>query len=141
VPRILAMLTVTVSPLGEVQAATPDGLKRFFRSKEGRAALAQSGQADDARLLDMKTTDTALLVQAEDTSPGRAEMLDDEYWRGMLTLNGHLVSLTVTALKTYPFAEQTGQRLLRSFVSSMQNANPEPKNGGQGLMDVLNRLL
>ncbi|MCP5037156.1 MAG: hypothetical protein GY945_06095 [Rhodobacteraceae bacterium] len=141
VPRILAVLTISASPLENAGAATPDELKGFFGSSEGQAALAQSGLVEDAELLEISEADGVLFLQASDKSANRPDELEDEYWRGLLTLNDHLVSLTVTALKTYPFAEQTGQQLLHAFLASMKNANPEAENSGNGLRGLINRLL
>ena len=81
-----------------------------------------------------------LILQANDTSPNRSAKLADTYWRAMFTLNGHLVSLTVSGLNTYPISQNEGQALIRNFVQSVQNANPVREKSNKGLLSLFNRL-
>lgn len=132
-PPIRAVLTASVSQVADASLATPDHLARFLRSSAGQATLAQSGSAAHIRILETKTVEGALLVQVRDASPNRANVLADKYWRAIFTVNGHLVSLTVTALHTHPFADRTGRRLLREFIAQMRQANPVSNPNGTGI--------
>lgn len=131
-PPIRAVLTASVSHVTDVAMATPEQLKQYITSSLGKASLAQSGSAAHIKILETQTVDGVLLVHVRDTSPNRANVLADKYWRGMFAVNDHLVSLTVTALHTHPFADRTGKRLLREFIAQIQHLNPAKAENAQG---------
>jgi len=123
-PRLYAILSVSVLEIQDRVSAAPQALHAYFQSDDGRAALAQSGDVTDVRLVQAQVEDGALILQAVDTSGARSDQLSDTYWRGMFPANGHLVSLTVSALGVYPISQNEGYALMRDFVKSMQTANP-----------------
>ncbi len=134
-PPIRAVLTASVSHVADVTLAAPAHLKQFITSSAGQASLAQSGSADHIKILETQMVDGVVLVHMRDTSPNRANVLVDKYWRGMFVVDDHLVSLTVTALHTHPFADRTGKRLLREFISQIQHANPvKAENEQSGIL-------
>ena len=122
-PRVLAVLSVSVIKAQSQGAITLNALRAHFRSEAGQAVLAQSGSSADAGLLSSHVEDGALILHAVDTSSARSDQLSDGYWRGMFPLDGHLVSLTVSALDSYPISESEGFALMQNFVKTMQNAN------------------
>ena len=136
-----AVLTVSVLPVTDAASVTLPALKAHFASQAGRAALAASGRAEDAQVLRARISDNALVLRVKDSSAPRPEQLTREYWRGLFTANGYLISLTVTGLDGYPMTPRTEQRLLGAFLRAMRAANPERENRGIGGLSLFNRLL
>lgn len=124
-PPVRAILTVSATRLSDVGLGIPAQLSDFLGRAEGRAALAQSGVADHLTLMRKETDGSAVIMQVRDVSPNRSPALNNEAWRGMFVAKGHLISLSVSALNTYPFADATGEKILRAFVDVMRQTNPE----------------
>jgi hypothetical protein len=144
-PRIPAVLTASVAPANATLDA--DGLDRlagFFASDEGRAALARDEGIDEVIVLDLAREDDLVLVHARDGAR-RGDTAGD-YWRGVFSSAGQLVTITVSGFRTNPLDKAAGAALARDFAAAIRRANgseaaPVPARGGAGLASFFNRLL
>lgn len=84
-----AVLSLVIGQIGSAAVLANEGkeLADFLTSNGGRASISRSGRAADVRILSAKMSGEAFLVQVEDKAAGR-------YWRGMIPINGHLVSIS-----------------------------------------------
>lgn len=124
-PRVPAVLTASVSPAGG--AAGPDEIARlegFFKSAEGRAALSRSGRAETVQIHNVTRDQGALLIHVSDTSAEGLTAVVSDHWRGFLDVNGHLVTVTVTAFATRPLGAEAGLDLIRAFLARIRVENP-----------------
>jgi hypothetical protein len=123
-PDSPGVLTALVAPLADPpQQPTPAQLEQFFRSAEGRAALAHDGQPGSVTVLDITAEDDVLYLSVRDTSRDRVDELGEMSWRAVLPLQNRLVALSVTAHVERPIEPAQARRTLRSFVATMQAAN------------------
>ncbi|HGG04639.1 MAG TPA: hypothetical protein ENK28_04220 [Aliiroseovarius sp.] len=137
-PARPAVLTVSVSPMPRDVATTTAGLQDFLATEDGQSQLVASGAAE---ILSVQSSGGVQVIHARDTSPTRPAALADEYWRGFIVVRGYLLSLTVSATASSAISDQYGRQMLLAFVNSMQNANPERQNAGNGIKNLFNRLL
>lgn len=144
-PKTPAVLTASVAP---AQAPLePESLERlagFFTTQEGLAALARSEDATDVAILDLSRSDDLMLVHARDGAQ-HGDTAGD-YWRGVFTTAGQLVTITVSGFRAAPLDEKTGAALARDFANAIRRANrTEPARasgaGNTGLASFFNRLL
>lgn len=123
-PQIPGILTASVSP---VNGANLDGastrLRAFFRSVEGRSALARDGNANSVRVLSTRRVQGAFVLQIEDRSANRIEGLSDRYWRAIFDLNGRLFTLSVIAFDTKPMSDRYAVDTLIGFVQRVRQKN------------------
>ncbi len=125
VPQVPAVLTVSVSALGDVDiAASMDRLAAYFDSDRGRAALARDGKADSIEVLTTARRDQAFIIRASDSSPAGIEGLEKDYWRALFNIRGRIVTLTVIAFEAKPMSEAAGRAVLEAFVRRIMLENP-----------------
>ena len=122
-PSVPAVLTASVAAEGAGVAPSPDDLAAFFRSDAGRAALARDGQAGSVRVLDVRKTAEALYIHASDSSDGSVAGLAQDYWRGVFSLGGRLVTVTVVGFADSPLGETVGLATLDAFAARIQAEN------------------
>ncbi len=137
-PARPAVLTVSVTPMPAGVVTTTAGLQDFLATDEGRAQLVGTRTAE---ILGIRSSRGVQVIRARDTSATRPAALADEYWRGFIVLRGYLVSLTVSATASSAISDDYGRQMLLAFVDSMQNANPDRQNTGNGIKNLFNRLL
>ncbi|GGD37223.1 hypothetical protein [Sinisalibacter lacisalsi] len=144
-PRIPAVLTASVAaaetPLDD---AGLDRLAAFFATDEGRSTLARSEDAEEVVVLELSRDDNLVLVHARDGA--RAGDMAGDYWRGVFSLAGQLVTVTVAGFRAAPLDETAGTKLARDFAEAIRRANRAPSErtavgGGGGLAAFFNRLL
>lgn len=122
--RPQAVLTASVSPEGlPGRSPGPAELEVFFRSAEGRAALAQDGRPDSVALGRTESRGGVLFLRLKDGSRGRPDELGDDAWRAVFALNDRIVSLSATSLAAAPMAEAELRRTLDQFVAAVKAAN------------------
>ena len=126
-PQPRAVLTASVSPEGlPGRSPGPAELEAFFRSAEGRAALAQDGRPDSVALGRAEARGGVLFLRLKDGSRGRPEELGDDAWRAVFALNDRIVSLSATSLAAAPMGEAELRRTLDQFVAAVKAANGRP---------------
>ncbi|MBL9060508.1 MAG: hypothetical protein JNK88_10860 [Mangrovicoccus sp.] len=124
-----AVLTASVSPEGlPGRSPGPDELGRFFRSAEGRAALAQDGRAESLTLGRVESRGGVLFLRLKDASRGRPEELGDDTWRAVFALNDRIVSLSASSLAAAPVGDTELRRTLERFVAEVKAANGQRRD-------------
>lgn len=142
-PRTPAVLTASVAPAdAALDVAGLDRLASFFTTQAGRAALARGESTGEVALLDLSRDDDLVLVHARDGAQ-QGDVAGD-YWRGVFSSAGQLVTITVSGFQATPLDGAAGAALARDFANAIRRANrsePEPRQGGGGLASFFNRLL
>jgi hypothetical protein len=120
-----AILTVTVGAEGSGQGIVEGqtALADFFASDQGRAALSRVGDATTVTVQETTVLGSAVLVAMTDSSPNPQAPGQTQSWRGVLPLEGRLVSLTVSGAGDTTLSSDQGRGLLMRFVAAMQRAN------------------
>lgn len=116
-PEIPGLMTVVVSSERNAITDIPgraDMLAGFFRSKAGRAALSRTGRAESVEVFDIRQDGRALFIRARDTSDGPLLGMSQEYWRALLDVNGHLVTVSLIGFEDRPISPEDGLRLVRA---------------------------
>ncbi len=126
-PPVPVILTASVIPGGTDISAQLEPLAAFFRSEGGRAALSRSGEAATVEIVDIFDRDGALFILAADTSEaGSGAVVEAEYWRVILALNGHIVTLSSMGLRDRPLSREDKRAALEAFLLRLRAANPPP---------------
>jgi hypothetical protein len=124
-----AVLTASVSPEGlPGRSPGPAELEAFFRSAEGRAALAQDGRPDSVAVGRAEARGGVLFLRLKDGSRGRPDELGDDLWRAVFALNDRIVSLSATSLAVAPMGEAELRRTLDQFVAAVKAANGQRRD-------------
>ncbi|RMD93276.1 MAG: hypothetical protein D6811_05270 [Alphaproteobacteria bacterium] len=124
-PRPLApgLLTASVAPI-EVEGATPDVMRAFFATADGRSLLARDGQEASLHIIESFVEGDVLYLLIEDVSPGGVPETEPRYWRGVFVLNGQLVTLSVLSFARRPLSRDAALATLRDFVRQVIEASP-----------------
>lgn len=115
--------TVAAAPGASALGATED-LTEFFRGEAGRAMLSRSGAADTVELLDAYGREGVLFLHLRDSSAFDGPRVAPQYWRALMELRGHLVTLSVLSPEGDALSPQGGLSTLEAFVREMLRANP-----------------
>jgi len=144
-PKTPAVLTASVAPAGAaLDSGSLERLAGFFSTAEGRATLARNEDTADVAVLDMSLSEDLMLVHARDGA--KHGDTAGEYWRGVFSSAGQLVTITVSGFRAAPLDEKTGAALARDFANAIRRANASepaqaPGGGNTGLASFFNRLL
>lgn len=124
IPLFPALLTAAVTRT-EIGGPLPDAaeLESFVTSEPGRAALARDGQAGSVDILESLKDGDALLIRLRDRSQGGVENVDAVYWRGLATLNGQLLTISVLSFSDTPLTSNQGLATLRAFLARIRAAS------------------
>jgi hypothetical protein len=124
-PRVAGALTASVSV--ESGANIGDELGRlgaFFRSAQGREALARDGEANSVTMLSASTHQDVLFMKVRDTSSNPMNGLAQDYWRALFDLRGRIVTLSVNSFQGKPMSGDDGFTTLAEFVARVRAQNP-----------------
>ena len=121
-PDVPGIVTVSVGESGET-APDPAILERFVTSTAGRAALSRDGKAKSLRILETRRTGETLYLRADDQSQKGPSGLTTDYWRALLDVNGHFVTVSVLGFKSRPMPRSAALRTLREQVSRLKREN------------------
>src|SRR5690606_9471523 len=94
-PAKPAVLTASVAPAAPPFAASFPAMARFFGSAPGRAALSRSGRAGTVALGAVSSRDGVIYLSLSDSAAGPGQAVAPDYWRAILALRSHLVTLSV----------------------------------------------
>lgn len=125
-PARPAVLTASVVPGPADEAtfvASFPAMARFFGSDPGRAALSRSGRAATVRLSAVSSREGVLYLNLTDTAALSGQTVEPDYWRAILALRGHLVTLSVMSLADRPLSSAEKRRILDTFATRMRAAN------------------
>ena len=123
-PANAGMLTASVSGENDAQISGAfDQLESFFRSSNGRAALARDGKAGSVRILETRKKNDAFYVRARDTSKNTIAGISQDYWRGLFDVNGRIVTVSVVGFETRPMSGAAGLATLDAFTVRIQQDN------------------
>ncbi|WP_166417238.1 hypothetical protein [Cochlodiniinecator piscidefendens] len=100
-------------------------LQGFFATETGHTALSQSDDANAMTIHANTIEDDVLFLRIEDQSDNFETALDRTYWRGVLPINGHLVSISVFSSTVTPISRAEGREILEAFVHEMETENVE----------------
>jgi len=132
-PPRRALLTVAVSPPGDGPAVadTLETLTGFFASETGRRLIARSGEAADVTLLSAHVRDSVLYLRLRDESAFDGAEVAAEYWRAVMDVGRHVLSLSAIPLATRPLRPEAALALLEEFATRTraENAGPRPLPG------------
>ncbi|MCU0817411.1 MAG: hypothetical protein MUF74_13490 [Cypionkella sp.] len=114
-PVTPAAVSVAVGPAGSAGAlaASGAGVARFLTTAEGRASLSRRGRAGDVAVLSVREARGILFVLVEDRAVGR-------YWRGMMPLNGRLVSISALGPELAP---EEGRAIVEATARALRRTN------------------
>jgi hypothetical protein len=124
---IKALLTASVSndpALGE--ASDAPGFERFFRSKKGKAALSNSGDASSIEVLQTLVDKDVFYVRARDSSLPIVPNIASDTWRGFLTVSDRLVSVSLLSFQDAPLRPGKGLSQIKAFSQTIQSLNNTP---------------
>lgn len=126
-PAHPALLTAAVAPQGRATAGpvAATALAAFAVSRPGRAALSRAGKAETVTILESLTGADTFLLRIADTAPFAWGAVQPEYWRGVLTVGGRTVTVSVLAMPETPMSRDQGLALLTDFVTTMRDATAE----------------
>lgn len=125
-PAKPAVLTASVAPEPADEAAFAGSfpaMARFFGSDAGRAALSRTGKAATVRMGAVSSREGVLYLNVTDSSAQPGKAVAPDYWRAILALRGHLVTLSVMSLADRPLTSADKRRILDAFVARMRAAN------------------
>lgn len=123
-PSLPAILTASVGPPGGMNPAkTAEALDAFFLSKAGMATLSRSGTAERVTILETFSRAGVFYLHVHDESQATGPALQKDFWRALLNLHGHLISLNVIGLETAPLPPEDGRDLLTRFVRRVKALN------------------
>lgn len=115
-----ALISVTIGGVASASVISDGGvaLAAFFETADGRAALSQTGQANNVQIAQTATVEGAFVMRIVDTDVG-------EYWRAVLGISGRLVTLSVQGPQGSTLAPRAGQQLLSATIATMRRANAQ----------------
>jgi len=125
-PTRPAVLTASVVPGAADEAtfvASFPAMARFFASDPGRAALSRAGKPGTVRLAAVSSRDDVLYLNLTDTAALSGQTVEADYWRAILALRGHLVTLSVMSLADRPLSSAEKRQILNTFTARMRAAN------------------
>ncbi|KAJ56991.1 hypothetical protein ACMU_00425 [Actibacterium mucosum KCTC 23349] len=126
-PFAKSLITVTVTrpaQTGEFDASL-SGAEAFFRSSDGRSAIAMDGDPSGVSLVSTETTDDMFVLQAELSDNGRAEGLGRNQWRAIFVVNDNLLSASVMSLASSELSAETGMAILQALVRKIRATSPK----------------
>ena len=114
-----AVISVTIGEAGSAGVLADGGaaLAAYFQTKDGRAALSKTGQAQSVRIVQAVNTNKMFALRI-------AEMGVGDYWRAIVSLSGRLVTLSVQGPAGSTLDPATGRKLLDASLVAMRKANP-----------------
>ncbi|MEE9426754.1 MAG: hypothetical protein V3V25_01280 [Paracoccaceae bacterium] len=124
-PRITGALTASVS--NKSGAEVSSSLRRlgaFFRSDQGRMALARDGNGSSVTVLSARRSKDVFILKLRDVSPNNVSDLAPVYWRALFDIRGHIVTLSVHAFFNHPMRNSEGMAILNEFVARVRRENP-----------------
>lgn len=125
-PAKPAVLTASVVPGAGDEAgfvAAFPAMARFFGSATGRAALSRAGRAETVQVAGVTSRGDVMFLNLTDTAALSGQRVEPGYWRAILTLRGHLVTLSVMSLADRPLGAAEKRQVLDAFVARMRAAN------------------
>lgn len=122
--RPRALLTVTVT---EGTGPTAEGYARFFADPAGLAALSRSG--DPARVAvegsaAAQDGSFRVTVVEDGLQRGAEALVDERSWRAFVTVNGHLLAVSLRSPRGAPLSAERAQGLLDETVAALRTVNP-----------------
>ena len=124
-PRVPGALTASVSVDNGANIGGELGrLGAFFRTSQGREALARDGQATSVTMLSASARDDVLFMKVRDTSANPVNGLAQDYWRALFDLRGRIVTLSVNSFQKKPMSSDDGFTTLAEFVARVRAQNP-----------------
>src|SRR5690606_9391520 len=122
-PAVLTAAVVPGAPDAATFAASFPAMARFFGSDPGRAALSRSGRAGTVALGAVSSRDGVIYLSLSDSAAGPGQAVAPDYWRAILTLRSHLVTLSVMSLADRALTSVEKRQILDAFVGRMRAAN------------------
>lgn len=129
-PAIPVVLSAMISATPEAEGlagALPD-VAAYFRSPEGRASLSRTDDPDSVEVLETRVASEILFLQVRDASAADGPDIEPVYWRAILAVKGHIVTLSAMAPAGQP--GDGALVMLEAFVASVRRENaaaPDPQ--------------
>jgi hypothetical protein len=123
IPGVLSAM-VSADPDGTGFADALPGIEAFLVSGSGRAGLSRAGDAESVALLQSRIAGDVLLLNLRDESAFNGPEIEPEYWRAVLAVRGHIVTLSAMVP-----AGQSGNgalATLEAFIARVAQENAAP---------------
>lgn len=130
-PAVLTAAVRADAALNQPLDKSTATLEKFFRSAPGRAALARDGKAASVRVLSVRAAPGLFAMKLRDTSASTGTPVAQDYWRGVIDVRGHLVSLSVLPLRNQPVGDADQRALLVEFAQQILRDNKTGTTPGQ----------
>lgn len=105
-------------------------MQAFAATRQGRAALSRSGEAQDIHIRHMFAEGDVVYMRLTDRGRFAWGTVQPEYWRAVVPAGGRMVSLSVLALPQAPLSDRDGMALLRAFVATVKAGSALPASRG-----------
>ena len=124
-PDLPVVLTASVSTSVRV-GLTAAALEVYFRSEAGRAKLSARGRADEVEILATRARGNAFYLYARDKTGGR------DRWRGIVTLDGAVITLSLRATGPEALSPRAQFALLDAFGDRLLAVNRTHRLSAKG---------
>lgn len=119
-PPVRGVVTVSVEAFA-ADLPPADVLKTFFRTRDGRAALARDGHAESVEVLDMMTSRDALIIHARDAS-APAPTIEDT-WRAIFDIDGRFITISLKGIGNTTLPPGRGLAALDAQIARIRSVN------------------
>ena len=124
-PDLPVVLTASVST-STTTGLTPAAWDDYFRSEAGRAKLSARGRADEVEILATRARGNAFYLYARNKVGGRGA------WRGIVTLGGAVVTLSLRATGRETLSPRARFALLDAFGDRLLAVNRNHRLSAKG---------
>lgn len=126
-PRPRAVLTATVAPPRAGAAPPPtewtERMTAFVASTDGRRALSRDRTAGSVQILRTRVDDGVFYIRLRDSSATAGPRVAPDYWRAILDIDRHMITLSILALEDASIDAATGESVIRIFAKRVRAAN------------------
>lgn len=118
------MLTAAVSaPLESANSVTPQALKAFFETQQGRTTLSRRNDVNTVSANMDIVEDDILVLHIRDSSPAQIAGLAQNDWRAFVVLKDRLVTLTAAPFVNTTAANPSAKTLVMQLARRLQVEN------------------
>lgn len=98
-------------------------LASFLETTEGKAILSGGGAAGSVTGVDARADDLGVIVRFTDASDDGMQGTTGPIWRGFMTIDDRLTTVSVRSFDRNPLSSASGERLLLVAMAELARAN------------------
>jgi len=121
--RSVLLTTTVATPLESPDSVTPQALKQFFDTEQGRAILSRNGDAATISANMEIVADQTLILHIHDSSPVHIDGLSQDDWRAFSVINDRLVTLSAAPFVGGAASDSNAKTLMIQLVRLLQDEN------------------